>query len=35
MRVRPTHIAEEQIACSELALEPGDVDDGRKLRHGR
>ena len=35
VRVRPAHVAEEQVVCPELAFEPCDVDDGRKLRHCR
>src|SRR5439155_10348963 len=34
MGVRPTHVTEDQVLRSVFALEPGDVDDGRKLRHG-
>ena len=35
MRVRPAHVAEHEILRAELAFEPVDVDDGRKLRHDR
>jgi hypothetical protein len=33
VRVRPAHVAEEEIIGSELGLEPGDVDDRGQVRH--
>ena len=33
VRIRPAHVPEENVLVVEVLLDPGDVDDGRKLAH--
>src|SRR6185503_8235424 len=35
VRIRPAHVAEDEVVGPELGLEPLDVDDGGQVRHAR